>query len=265
MDAITDPAFLRLLLPLVIAMPRLTGLMFGLGILQGKVVPSVVRNGICMSISIFVYPVMQQSLPAVLPNTLPLVLLLAKEFIIGLTIGYAFGLIINVLENVGGLIDVQAGTSNAAIMDPLSGNQIGPSSAFLKQFAISLFVMSGVLVHLILQTARSYTWWQWDSFMPNWPMFNATNWLLSQTGTFWELTAKIAAPVIVVLLLAEVGLGLINRITPQFDVMAIAMPIKVLLAMLVMALAFVFWSETMLHFFMRNDLDFLKQLLSRTL
>jgi type III secretion protein T len=259
-DGITDSAFLRLLLPLVVAMPRLAGLMLGLGILQNKMVPGVVRNGVCMSIAIFVYPIMQQSLPETLPNTLPLVALLIKEFVIGLAIGYAFGLIIDVLENVGGLIDVQAGTSNAAIMDPLSGHQIGPSSAFLKQFAISLFVMSGIMAHLFVQTAKSYTWWQWDAMIPSWPQFDAKQWLLNQTGTFWELSARIAAPVVIVLLLAEIGLGLINRITPQFDVMAVAMPVKVVLAVLVIALSLVFWSETLLHFFTSVNLNSIKQL-----
>lgn len=262
MNPIDESVFLRMLLPLVIAMPRLLGLVFGLEILQRRVVPGVARSGACMAIALFVYPTIHTTLPEQLPTSLPLTLLLLKEFVLGLSIGSAFGLIIHTFENVGGLIDAESGMSNAAIMDPLSGNQIGPSSAFLKQFALTLLVVSGVLGHLIVQVAHSYSWWTWDSYFPRFELFDIERWLMNLTGTFWELSVKLAGPVIVILLLVELGLALINRITPQFDVMTAAMPVKSLVSMLVIALAITFWVDTLLQH-MREDMAFLRNLFQR--
>ena len=58
-------------------------------------------------------------------------------------------------------------------------------------------------------------------------------------GIFFELTIRLAAPVLVVILLIDIGLGLINRATPQFQVFFLGITVKgwVGLAVLLLALS----------------------------
>jgi type III secretory pathway component EscT len=74
---------------------------------------------------------------------------------------------------------------------------------------------------------------------------------------------RFAAPVMLALLLAEVGLGLINRSTPQFDVYRIGMPVKNLIAVVVILLSASVWSEVLVQMY-REDAAALRALISRT-
>jgi flagellar biosynthetic protein FliR len=54
-------------------------------------------------------------------------------------------------------------------------------------------------------------------------------------GLVFILGVRIAAPVIVVLLLVELGLGLVARVAPSLNVMIAGAPIRVVLGLLVIA------------------------------
>ena len=71
---------------------------------------------------------------------------------------------------------------------------------------------------------------------------------------------KLASPVIVVLLLVELGMGLVGRIAPQLNVFVFSQPLKSLLAHLMMLL-FLFFVYESLQEFLRPEnglLDFLR-------
>ncbi len=60
--------------------------------------------------------------------------------------------------------------------------------------------------------------------------------MLDQLGRFLRLTLLFAAPAIISMFLAEVGLALVSRFAPQLQVFFLAMSIKSALALLVMVL-----------------------------
>jgi type III secretion protein T len=59
---------------------------------------------------------------------------------------------------------------------------------------------------------------------------------VATSGSLLEVAVRFAAPVIGVLLLIELGIGLINRAAPQIDAFYFSMPIKAVTALLVLAL-----------------------------
>jgi type III secretion protein T len=247
-------------MPLLAAAPRVFGFWMGIALIGSDTVPLIARNGISLAICFFAFPILSNTMPESLPTALTWGALIAKETFLGFSFGFCFGIIIWCFESVGGLIDTQTGTNNAAIMDQSSGNQLGPSALFSKQFAIALFVTSGVLSHLVIGVVESFTIWTWHSWLPDTQMLLAQFWIL-RTDTLWQMIIKLAAPTMLVLVILEFGLGLINRVTPQFDVLNIGMALKVSVSALILSISVSFWADTALAFF-GADLQLLKVLLT---
>jgi type III secretion protein T len=55
-------------------------------------------------------------------------------------------------------------------------------------------------------------------------------------GSLAELTVRLAAPIILLLVLVDLGFGLVNRVVPQLNVFFFTMPIKGALVALMIAL-----------------------------
>ena len=248
-------------LPLLVAAPRLFGFWMGLALVANNVAPLIVRNGLALATALFAYPITSASMPDVLPNALGWLVIIPKELLLGYGIGFMFSIIIWAFENAGSLIDIQSGLNNAAVMDPTSNSDVAPSGMLAKQFAIALFVMTGMLDQLSVALVQSFVVWPWSQWAPH-VKLSPMNLFMWRSDTLWQLSLQIASPVLFVLLCLEFGLGLINRVTPQFDVFNIGMSLKVVAAMFVMAIAAVFWAETALSFFAR-DLNLAKMLLNQ--
>jgi len=177
------------------------------------------------------------------------VLIAAKEAMIGLLLGLGFGIFIWAMQSVGDLIDFQTGAGNAAFFDPVAGHDNGPTGEFLGWLVIILFVASGGLLALLGVLVDSYRLWPVASFFPHVGQV-LEEFAVRQGDTLFLWIVKLATPVILVLLLVELGLGLISRVAPQLNVFVFAQPIKSLLAVLMMFL--------FLHFVYQSLQEFLR-------
>jgi type III secretion protein T len=248
-----------LVLPLLVAVPRLFGFWIGISILASNFAPLIVRNGLALAIALFAYPITSSGMPELMPNALAWSLIIPKELFVGYLFGFAFSIMFWAFENAGNLIDIQSGTNNASMMDPTSNTEIGPTGLFAKQIAITLFVTVGMLDHLAIGVVQSFTFWPWHQWMPN-IAFSATDFFLMRSVTMWQLSIQIAAPVLLTLVCLEFSLGLINRVTQQFDVYSIGTSLKVLTSVLVLAIAIQFWVDTALSFVSKDFQLFAKML-----
>ena len=105
----------------------------------------------------------------------------------------------------------------------------------------------------------SYRLWPVGSFFPNVGAV-LEQFAIRQGDTLFLWIVKLASPVIFVLLLVELGMGLVGRVAPQLNVFVISQPLKSLLAHLMMLL-FVFFVYESLQEFLRPEngvLDFLR-------
>jgi type III secretion protein T len=108
----------------------------------------------------------------------------------------------------------------------------------------------------------SYRIWPVGSFFPNLGLV-LEQFAIRQGDTLFLWIVKLASPVIVVLLLVELGVGLVGRVAPQLNVFVFAQPLKSLLAHLMMLL-FLFFVYESLQEFLRPEngvLDFLRSTL----
>lgn len=225
---------MRLLEPLLVVLPRILMALSVLPLLPQNSVPPMIRVGIALSLSLALHPMGQVHVAAV-HGAIAWMLLVAKEAFIGWLIGYAMGSVVWAFEGMGALVDNQTGMSNAQTFDPFGGHDGGPHAPLMAHFAIYLLMAGGGFSVLVSLLCQSYAIWPvhapWPQLGPGFVQFAG-----GHVQSMLDLTVKLAAPVIMVLVVVELGMGLINRVAQQFNVFYFSMPIKAATAALVLAL-----------------------------
>jgi type III secretion protein T len=105
----------------------------------------------------------------------------------------------------------------------------------------------------------SYRIWPVGSFFPSVGAV-LEQFAVRQGDTLFLWIVKLAAPVVFVLMLVELGMGLISRVAPQLNVFVFSQPLKSLLATLMMVLLLFFVYESLQQFLRPENgvLDFLR-------
>ena len=173
-------------------------------------------------------------LPALPGEPAALARLLVTEAVIGLFIGGAARTIFAALHITGTAIAFQSGLAAAAAFDPNEATQGTLPGTLLTTIAlVLLFATDGH--HLLLRAlAHSY-----QALPPGGPL---------PLGEFAEVHARLiadafaiavrlASPLLAVGLLIYLGMGVLNRLMPAFQVFFIALPVQIVLAFAVLMLS----------------------------
>lgn len=234
----TSLPFQDTLLMLTFTLPRMTAALsispfFGPQFIQG-----MARQVVIMSLTIIAVPVVAftASAPDVSAKSgLFFGVIIAKEIALGLILGYVSGLAFWIAEGTGFFIDNQRGSSMAEMQDPVSGSSTSPFGLLLTKIVAVLFFIGGGFHAFLVLLYESYRLWPvfeyFPAFHPNLP--------LAALGILDGLMGYIvlfAAPLVIAMFLAEFGLGLVNRFSPQLNVFFLAMPVKSAIASVLIVL-----------------------------
>ena len=209
----------------VFLMTRIGAALFAAPFFGAALVPVTVRVSAAWALAIFVAAWLPQvTAPPALFSVAGL-LAVAGEVMIGLALGFvlqiAFAAPVMAAELIGGGM----GMSMAISADPASGGQ---TTAFGQYFTIVLtliFLAIGAHLHWIALLVESYR-----SFPPGETWLGAERFELiaSFAGTLFETALRIALPVTLVLLLAQVLTGVLSRSAPSLNLFALGLPAGVL-------------------------------------
>lgn len=224
---------LSMIYPFLASIPRLAGAFALIPLFSRRTVRGVIRNEFILVLALFVYPSASADSQLLVGAAASFIWIIAKEALVGVTLGFFLGTILWVAQNVGYLIDLQAGSQNATVFDPLHEQEDGATAVFMLQFVIALLLSGGGLLAMLDVIFDSYRIWPITHSSPRLDQLFVAS-VSARADTLLNLTLRFAAPVLVLLLLIEGGLGLINRFAEQLDVYTLAMPIKSLVASLVL-------------------------------
>jgi type III secretion protein T len=158
-----------------------------------------------------------------------------KEALLGLLIGWGGSIVFWTVESVGALIDTQAGFNNVQMSNPLSGEQNTPVSHLLLQLVVCLFYILGGMLVFLGAMFDSYKFWP---PLAAWPRLGGSgeSVFLQQMDEMMRIVVKFGAPAIIVMLLIEIGFGLLARAADKLDPHSLSQPVKGLVTMLLLAL-----------------------------
>ncbi len=198
------------------------------------------RRVAILAFSALVVPHVLATMPPGEPGWGMLAVIGVKEVLIGFLIGFFSAVPFWVAENVGNFIDNQRGATMGEVYSPLSGTQVSTTGIFFTQLVSTVFFVSGAVFLLLGALYTSFSVWpvfgSGLSFAPETPVK-----ILGAVDGMLRATVVISAPVIILMFLATLGLGFVNRTAPQLNVFFLSMPVKSALgvAMLVVYLPFI--------------------------
>lgn len=206
-----------------------------------RVLPHPIK--VCFAICIFVLflPKMLLVTTQPLKFNFMLLLLMIKEIFIGFLIGFMLNIPFTIVQSAGIIIDHQRGGASLMVNDPVIQNQSSPLGTLYNFMLILLFwLVDGPFLVLEL---ISYSY---EIIPPN--EFFAANFFAPKTpfyilmidlfNHFMVLSIQLATPALLAILMTDVFLGIANRLAPQVQITFLGMPLKSLLALLVIAVGF---------------------------
>ncbi len=210
---------------------RVTGLFVISPIFGRQNLPAYYKIGFSFMMSIILsYTVSFPSLAAY--NSMPLyIILLAKEFIIGLAIGYLSYFILTSIYLAGQMIDLHIGFGMVSVFDPDTNIQIPVTANFY--FILTMLMFLAIDGHHLLICTLT------DSFsiLPIGSKLiieqNMLNFVLKLFGSVFAISFKIAAPVTAAVLIADLALGVLAKAVPQVNVFIVGLPLKIFIGLLV--------------------------------
>jgi type III secretory pathway component EscT len=205
--------------------------------LGGRLVPGTVKIGLALVFAWFTVPWLSQQLPVPLAmGPLRFWLSALHEVAMGLLLGFGSSLVFFAAGMGGQFLDSARGTLMATVLVP----QLQVQSSLLGDLYFQLFVVLYVLAggHLFFLSAvvDSYRLFPPGGAMPAAALLNAS--FLKMTLAMFVLMVKIVAPALAVLLLADLVLGVANRVASQMDVFFLGLALKPAVGLLVVALSF---------------------------
>lgn len=204
--------------------------------LGGKATPRTVKTSIAFALAILVAPVVwtPEFLFAEI-STIDLGLLIAKEALVGLTLGFVTALVFESVRMAGQIIDAARGQTMANVMVPQLPERVSVTADLLYQFSIALFFVLGGHHLFVTALVRSYRVIPPADFIAvDGPQTVLT--IARLTADSIAIGLLLALPVVAAILLADMVLALINKSAPQVNVFFLGMPAKALLGTAVVLL-----------------------------
>ena len=179
--------------------------------------------------------------------------LLISEILIGAILGLSARLIMAALQTAGVIMANQIGLGFATAVDPAMGQQNPSIGNFLSILGITLVLVMDLHHLAIVAIHNSYTMLPPGAY-PS--VGDASALGLQAVSKGFSIAVQMSAPFIVFGLLFNLGLGVLARLMPQFQVFFLGAPASILIGMAILA-AIV---SVMMTVFLGELGSFLKQL-----
>jgi len=205
-----------------------------------KAFPSPVKVALAMGLALVAGPRAGEAsgaVPGVMlaSGSMQFVGALVLEVVVGLGLGFVVKLVFAAVQAAGGIIDVFGGFQLAQGFDPLSQTQGSVFAKFYDFTAMALLFASNGHQLVLGGLVRSF------DALPLGNGFNTDAMAHLLTNGMADMMAsalQIAGPLVVVLFLADVGLGLLTRVAPALNAFALGFPLKIMLTLSLGSIAY---------------------------
>ncbi len=215
---------------------RIGSLIFFFPVLNSKAVLWTVKIAFALLLALLFFHLVPPADPPLLSLGLPLIVLgLLREMVIGMVIGLLGNLLFAAVQTAGQLVGYQMSFAVANVVDPVTSLQVPLIAQFYYLLAILLFLTFGAHRWLFRALGGSFELVPLAGFHPDRSMLGL---MIDYGEAMFSAAIRIAAPLMVALLLCDVALGVIARTAPQMNVFIVGMPLKILLGMLLMGFSF---------------------------
>ncbi len=214
-----------------LVLARISPLFLLAPLFSSKMLPARARGVAAVGLAIGIAPIAANAPGAGdLPTDLWLLAgLLLKELLVGTAFAFALACLFAAITTAGTILDSLIGFSFGALVDPVTGTNGGVLNQLYALVGVMIFVVIGGDAWVIQGLARTYETVPLTEAPAIGSLVEGAQVVFS--GIFGA-AIQICAPVMLAVLLTDVGFGLVSKVVPQLNVFAVGFPAKVTVGLL---------------------------------
>lgn len=195
--------------------------------------PRRVKVGLSVFLAYLLFSYLDHT-EVVYSSVLGYALIVIKEAVTGLLIGWGAQLCMTVASFAGSIADMEVGLSMVSLMDPLTRQNATFSGVFYQYMFTLFLIVTGMYQYLLQALIDTFTLipvsgavFRMDSLLES---------ALRFMSDYIIIGFRICLPIFCVILLLNCVLGILAKVAPQMNMFAVGLQLKVLVGLSVMFL-----------------------------
>ena len=189
-------------------------------------VPARVRIGISFFTAMLLYQALSPADIIVYSTVMGYALIVMKEAITGLLIGFSATMCTSIVNFAGSVADMETGLSMVTLLDPTTRENTSITGVFFQYVLMLMMIATGMYRYLFGALADTFT------LIPvNGAVFHSDrllNSMLLFLGEYILIGFRIVLPVFCVILLLNAVLGILAKVAPQMNMFSVGIQLKIL-------------------------------------
>lgn len=194
--------------------------------------PARVRVALSIFVALLLYQAVTPAEAVVYETEMDYAILVMKEAIAGLLIGFGANICMSILNFAGSIVDMETGLSMAQLMDPNSMEQTSLTGVFYQYVFTMMLIASGMYRYLLGALADTFV------LIPIGGIVFRRDKILDVVVKFLSdyviIGFRIVLPIFCVILLLNAILGVLAKVSPQMNMFAVGIQLKILVGLGVM-------------------------------
>lgn len=196
--------------------------------------PRQVRVVFSVFTSVLLYTSLTPADGVVYSTVMEYAVIVLKEAATGLIIGFSATICTAIVNFAGAVADMETGLSMVTVMDPTSRQQTSITGVIYQNALTLMLIASGMYRYLFGALADSFL------LIPiNGAVLRGENLVSTMVrfmGDYISIGFRICLPIFCVILLLNVVLGILAKVSPQMNMFAVGMQLKILVGLSVLFL-----------------------------
>lgn len=245
MISLTSAELNALIVAFIFPLARTLALLMAAPPFNNAALSGQVRLILGISIAIAIAPGLPKTAP-IEPASAYGLLILAQQMLIGFAMGFTLRLVFSAIDLAGNVISNQMGLGFATAYDPQNTAQTPVVSEFIGLLSTLIFLAIDGHLMVISTLVQSFTAIPIGS-----AHIAGSSWLnvASAGGVIFSSGVFLALPIIVTLTITNTALGVLSRVSPQLNLMAIGFPVTIIIGFVCLMISLSHLGAPLLHLF----------------
>ena len=206
----------------------------------GRQTPNLVKIGYGLLISILLYGAVPYPPPDY--NTVAgYTVIVLKEAMVGLLIGFAVTLCEQIAAFAGTVVDMQIGLSMVSMMDPATNQQVTITGSLYSQYLTMALIITGMYQYILKALVDSFTLVPINGAVINTDRMLQT--MLNFMKGYIVIGFRICLPRFIITFMTNVVLGVLAKVSPQMNMFSVGIQIKIIVGLMIMFITITMLSD----------------------
>ncbi|OGS36151.1 MAG: flagellar biosynthetic protein FliR [Elusimicrobia bacterium RIFOXYB2_FULL_49_7] len=246
----------------LMALTRIGTMMAVFPILGSRSTPVMAKAAFALALTIILFPLIPAQSVVLPTGVFSFTVVVIKEMMIGMVLGFAGSLFFAVIQFGGKIIDQEMAFAMTDAIDPVTETETTATGQFFTILFSIIFLLIGG--HHIFIRAMAYSFEKINVGQVTFASGPIAKHLVKMTADIFILGLKFASPIMATLILTTVILGIIARTLPQLNIFIVGLPLKIGIGFIVIITCLPGFNTLFqsIVFSMKDDLYLLMKLMS---